>query len=790
MKKVLITILLSGLLITLSNAQNIAITDDNAYTANPSAMLDVKSLTKGLLVPRMTTIQRNAITSPATGLLVFDTNTNEFFYYTGTAWTNLSYGQLWSRNGSYVYLTNTDENVGIGVTAPDNKLLVKADATTGIDESIFAVLNSNGDTVFAVYQEGVRIWVNDAGGTKANGSRGGFAVGGFSPTKLGVTNEYLRVTPDSVRIYIDDSYIPAKANGSRGGFAVGGFSPAKGTPTRNYLFVQDDSTRVYVADSTEGFGVENIQSANNQRIMNLTTENYFIGHESGISSTTAKYNNFLGYKAGTNITSGSNNIFIGYESGFNSDVQNNNVFIGYKSGYNTTFTIGADYNVFIGSESGYNNTSGANNTFLGFNAGFSNTTSSAGVYIGKDAGYSNATGNANTYVGYQSGYNSTEYGNTFVGYLAGWQLVTGINNCMIGAMSGAQQTSGDYNTYLGKESAYNNATGLNNVVLGYQAGRGVYGNSYSQNVFVGTQAGFSITTGTNNVAIGYSSLYSNTTGFRNYAGGVNALNLNTTGFRNTAVGNRAMANNTTGYYNTAMGDRSLLNLSSGDYNTAIGIITLDNVTTGNYNTALGSYAASDIGATTTSCTYIGYNADNSTASSYSNSTCLGYNARITASNQVRIGNTLVTSIGGYAAWSNLSDERFKMNVKENVPGLEFVTKLRPVTYNVNVGKLDEFLNIADSIRNDKNYMENAKLRMQEVQTGFIAQEVERVAEECGFDFNGIDKPENDNEHYSLRYSEFVVPLVKAVQEQQEIIEKLEDRIKEMQKEINSLQKEI
>jgi len=53
-------------------AQNVAITDDDTYNADSSAMLDVKSISKGMLVPRMTTIQRQLINNPATGLLVFD----------------------------------------------------------------------------------------------------------------------------------------------------------------------------------------------------------------------------------------------------------------------------------------------------------------------------------------------------------------------------------------------------------------------------------------------------------------------------------------------------------------------------------------------------------------------------------------------------------------------------------------------------------------------------------------------------------------------------------------------
>ena len=54
-------------------------------------------------------------------------------------------------------------------------------------------------------------------------------------------------------------------------------------------------------------------------------------------------------------------------------------------------------------------------------------------------------------------------------------------------------------------------------------------------------------------------------------------------------------------------------------------------------------------------------------------------------------------------------------------------------------------------------------------TGFIAQEVEKAAHEVNYNFSGVGKPKDENGIYSLRYSEFVVPLVKAVQEQQKII---------------------
>jgi hypothetical protein len=66
-------------------------------------------------------------------------------------------------------------------------------------------------------------------------------------------------------------------------------------------------------------------------------------------------------------------------------------------------------------------------------------------------------------------------------------------------------------------------------------------------------------------------------------------------------------------------------------------------------------------------------------------------------------------------------------------------------------------------------------------TGFIAQEVEAAAKEAGFDFSGVDNPARADGIYGLRYAEFVVPLVKAVQEQQQIINDLQKRIAELEK---------
>jgi hypothetical protein len=71
--------------------------------------------------------------------------------------------------------------------------------------------------------------------------------------------------------------------------------------------------------------------------------------------------------------------------------------------------------------------------------------------------------------------------------------------------------------------------------------------------------------------------------------------------------------------------------------------------------------------------------------------------------------------------------------------------------------------------------------VRERQSGFIAQEVEKAANEMGFVFSGIDKPQNENGLYGLRYAEFVVPLVKAVQELSKQNEELLTRIEKLER---------
>ena len=87
MKKftLLFTVLFAAVAI---NAQNVAINNDGSSAA-ATALLEVKSTTKGFLMPRMSSADRNAIVLPALGLLVFDTETKTIWVYDGSSWKNL-----------------------------------------------------------------------------------------------------------------------------------------------------------------------------------------------------------------------------------------------------------------------------------------------------------------------------------------------------------------------------------------------------------------------------------------------------------------------------------------------------------------------------------------------------------------------------------------------------------------------------------------------------------------------------------------------------------------------------
>ena len=392
---------------------------------------------------------------------------------------------------------------------------------------------------------------------------------------------------------------------------------------------------------------------------------------------------------------------------------------------------------------------GSDNTSYGPNVLTAISTGNFNFGFGKWALVNTTTGSQNAaFGGSVLGYNTSGSRNTGLGYAAGGNNTTGNDNTLVGNYAGVNITTGAENTAVGSQAFYSNAANSGYVAIGFQA-------LYNSNSNIGAWP---------NHAVGYKALYSTTSGLQNSAFGYKCLYANTTAHNNSGFGLFTLQSNTTGGDNSAFGCVALDDNSTGSNNTAFGTLALDGNTTGSDNTGIGRGATVGAGNLT-------------------NATSLGSGAIVNASNKVRVGNTSVTVCEAPVAWT--SDGRFKYNISESdVIGLEFIKKLRPVVYNFDAKKFEEFLtkNMPEETRKqrlEKDFSELTAIR----QTGFIAQEVEKAAADAGYSFSGVNKPKDENDNYSLGYAHFVVPLVKAVQEQQKMIE-------DQKKEIESLKQQV
>ena len=430
------------------------------------------------------------------------------------------------------------------------------------------------------------------------------------------------------------------------------------------------------------------------------------------------------------------------------------------------------------------------------------------------------TGSANTALGAQSlQYSSTASGNVGLGTWALQWCSQGDNNTAVGLSAmGNSRTVGNSNVAIGHTALFNNNNQSGNTAVGAASlytnteGDGLTAVGFKSlcnntvgdfNTAVGFQALLMNTTGFWNVAVGSGSLQNNRTGYFNTASGNSSLHFNTTGVENTAFGEQALAGNLEGSYNTAVGCRSLWSVlytpGAGDSgyghasaNTAVGYESLSRVTTGSNNVAIGNNALKNnktgnynvaIGAGA------GVGKDNLT-----NTIAIGYGAVATASNQIVLGNNKVTSVWMPTNYTTSSDRRIKKNIRQDVPGLDFINRLEPVTYDLDLDALDKLQNTVGTQgyggkpSNNQN-SSDVELRAanQERHSGFIAQDVEDVAKSIGYEFNGVDAGDTNNGLYGLRYSKFIVPLVKAVQELSDRIDAKDATIAALQKRIDQME---
>ncbi len=499
--------------------------------------------------------------------------------------------------------------------------------------------------------------------------------------------------------------------------------------------------------------------------------NTAIGYNALYSDSTGSSNVALGNYALYKNKSGSNAVAIGDSALFNNDNNYHNVAVGSKALYTNTQGY---YNVALGYQALYSNTTSDFNTATGYQALFANSYAFNNTANGFQALYANTTGCCNTSTGSASlGENTTGNSNVANGYSALAFNSSGNNNVAVGQFAAMYNTSGNSNVAIGTNALLNNSNGSNIVAIGDSA---LYNQTYGY--FYG------------NVAIGSKVMYNNTTGFANTATGYQAAMANTTGAYITASGTFALISNTSGWGNTGAGVESLYSNTTGSENTAIGLDALGGNYTGSLNTAIGALAG----------VYV---------DGLSNTTAIGYNAFATRSNQVVLGNESITSVNSYGSFVTLSDGRFKKNLQADVPGLAFIKQLRPVTYHYDIRGLNDYFGTrqpqsnassmmngnnkaAGSLRLPKDPTEDAAIAAKEkkLYTGFIAQEVEAAAKKLNYDFSGVYAPQNDKDQYGLSYSDFVVPLVKAVQELSGVNDSLKSDNGKLNAKVDGLQSQL
>lgn len=263
MRFLIILLLVSGLLWShLLSAQNIGI---NETGANPhgSAILDVSSSNKGMLIPRLTTAQRTGIAAPANGLLVYDTNTSSFWFYDGGAWVELISGTI---NGNTLDEAYNEGGAGAG-------RIISADA------GVVSVQGTDGIEVTGTFGSGAGI-----------GSPGAGTRMFFSPRKAAFRAGH--VSGNQWNGANVGNYSVALGNGTTasglGSFATGQNSNASGdnsvalgnsTVSGNYSIAAGFSNGVS-GEFSAVFGQENIVSGDNAVAMGYTN---FVSGEAAVA---------------------------------------------------------------------------------------------------------------------------------------------------------------------------------------------------------------------------------------------------------------------------------------------------------------------------------------------------------------------------------------------------------------------------------------------------------------------------------------------------------------------------
>lgn len=648
MKTRLLFLMLFIGIISISEAQ-VAINQEG-NDPHESAMLDVSSTDKGLLIPRMSSAERTAIINPANGLMVFDNSTNTFWFYSEATsqWEEMG-GAIVSvlndlldakTDANSIYVGNTSgqsndgnnfntsigsksmknntagsHNIALGYRSLTNNTIGSDNVALG-ENSLAASISGNENTVI--------------------GKNAGASIGDDASGNIFLGYEAGKTEIGSNKLYIENSDSPTPL--------IGGDFDTDEVQINGDLEVAETLTVLSDIDAQENLTVglntdigTDLSVGNNASVgqdINVTN-NAIIGHNLNVNDSistqalkitggTIADGKILTSDANGNASwqdaaasgaqelnelsdakTDANSIYIGEESGMNDNGDHFNVAVGANSlknnvnGKNNT-AIGysalqdktsGDNNTAVGHLAMEQNTNGIDNTVLGANALSYNQTGNNNVAIGSNALQLN-TGASNTALGSGAGSNSgSTTGNVFIGYEAGKNETQSNKLYIENSMSFLPLIGGDFDT---DEVVINGTLSITggNPEQGKVLTTDDSGNASWETVDEGAHEMNELTdakTDDNSVYVGAESGMNDQGNNFNTSLGQLSLKMNTTGQGNTAIGLGSLQKNTTGKENTALGLASMYSNQTGENNVAIGYTAL-----GYYNTAgSGNVAVGD-----------------------------------------------------------------------------------------------------------------------------------------------------------------------------------------------------
>lgn len=263
-------------------------------TAHASAEMEVYSTNKGVLIPSMAT-PAATITSPATGLMVYNTTTNRLNYYDGSGWVELPY---------FTTIIDTDNDTKVSVERNDND----NDSIYFINKGY--VTGSLTAAGFDMFSANTSLWVN--------GSEKIFATP-LQNTSIGL-GAGIAITTGNSNTCIGADAGKTQTTSSFNTYL--GASSGKTATGSNNTFIGLNAGTVTTGNSNTFIGA-------NSGFSNLGgTKNVAIGYQAGYANTTGSNNVFIGKNAGYDMfasgstVTGSNNILIGNNTAFASDLSN------------------------------------------------------------------------------------------------------------------------------------------------------------------------------------------------------------------------------------------------------------------------------------------------------------------------------------------------------------------------------------------------------------------------------------------------------------------------------------